>query len=297
MSFHQVNTTKVDSNRRSAPAAHGVSTRRWRRLLGALVLLLPLGHASAQLMVHPTRVVLEGKQRTGQLEVINNSNEPTSYRISIVNRRMGVNGEFSDATTAQPGEQFADSMLRYSPRRVSLAPGASQVIRIMARKPANLPAGEYRSHLLFSKQGEPAGPNTVEPPTQTDIAVTLTALVGVSIPVIVREGETAATVTLGDLALTRSATGQPMVAGVLRRSGNRSVYGDLTASFTPRGGVPREVGKAGGVAVYTPNDLRNVKLVLTPAAGALANGMLTVIYRERPEHGGALLAEASLSLP
>lgn len=251
-------------------------------------------------MVFPTRMVLENNQRAGQLEIVNNSAKTVTYRITLVNRRMDENGKFRPAETAGPGELFADSMLSYSPRRVTLAAGAGQVIRIMARKPADLAAGEYRSHLLFSEQAEPTGRTSAQPPTDgaAEIGVALTALVGVSIPVILRSGETSATVTLGNLGLIKAAAGQPASLAVdVQRSGSQSCYGDLTVSFTPAGGAALDIGRANGVAVYTPNALRHVKIPLNPPAGAvLANGILTVSYRERPERRGAPAVEASLSL-
>jgi hypothetical protein len=274
---------------------------RWLQLLAALLVLLPgANRAAAQLMVFPTRMVLENNQRAGQLEIVNNSAKTVTYRITLVNRRMDENGKFLPAETAGPGELFADSMLSYSPRRVTLAAGAGQVIRIMARRPADLAAGEYRSHLLFSEQAEPTSRSSVQPPAEgaAEIGVALTALVGVSIPVILRSGETSATVALGNLGLIKAAAGQPASLAVdLQRSGSQSCYGDLTVSFTPAGGAPLEIGRANGVAVYTPNALRHVKIPLNPPAGAvLANGTVSVSYRERPERRGAPAVEASLSL-
>lgn len=285
--------------------AQGRSARcQWHRhrsnaLLVLLLLLLCSAPATAQLMVHPTRIVLEPNQRSAQLEIINNSDEPGIYRIALVNRRMDENGEFAVAESPLAGEQFADSMLRYSPRHVTLGPGASQLIRVMARRPANLAAGEYRSHLLFDKQPTPAprgAPAT--PAAGGEIGVSLTALVGVSVPVIVRHGATTATASLANLALGRATSDQPAVLSVdMHRVGTRSLHGDLVASFTPAGGTAQVIGRAGGVAVYTPNTLRRLKIKLSPPPGmVLAKGTLSVTYREPAARGGGLLAEASLAL-
>lgn len=278
-----------------------LTRRRWPQLLGAFAaLLFGSERAAAQLMVYPTRMVLENSQRAGQLEIVNNSARTVTYRITLVNRRMDENGKFAVADSPAAGEQFADSMLSYSPRRVTLAPGAGQVIRIMVRKPADLAVGEYRSHLLFAEQAEPTGRASAQATAETasDIGVSLTALVGVSIPVIVRAGDTSATVTLGSLAVLNTAAGQPANMSVdVQRSGMQSCYGDLTVSFTPAGGAALEIGRANGVAVYTPNALRHVRIPLSPPAGAvLANGTVTVSYQERPERRGAPVVEASLSL-
>jgi hypothetical protein len=169
------------------------------------------------------------------------------------------------------------------------------------RKPADLPAGEYRSHLIFEKIAAAKGSTSIETqdaPTG-EVSVQLTMLAGLSIPVIVRHGETAASVTLAGLELLKPVAGQAAtLAFVMQRSGNRSVYGDLGATFTPQGGAAQEVGKAGGVAVYTPNPLRRVKLELMPPSGlVLARGTLRVTFRDRPDAGGKLLAEAAIELP
>jgi P pilus assembly chaperone PapD len=271
-------------------------------LLAALLFALAQGQAWAGLMLYPTRVVFEGNQRTAQVELINNGTEAETYRISLVNRRMSEDGEFIAVEQPEPGEQFADSLLRYSPRQVTLQPGAGQVVRIMVRKPAGLAPGEYRSHLLFAKQPDPKGRTSIESGsvgTEEGLGVQLQALVGASIPIIVRHGKTEAGVKLSGLELQAATANRPaMLTLQLERSGNQSVYGDVTVSFTPRGGVEQVVASAGGVAVYTPNSLRRAKLALQPPAGmVLAHGALRVTYRERAEDGGRLLAEAVLQLP
>lgn len=273
--------------------------RGW--LLFALLILLPLRPTWADLMVAPTRIVFDKNQRAAQLDLINSGAETATYRISLVNRRMSETGEFSAIDSPGPGEQFAGELLRYSPRQVVLAPGVGQTVRISLRKPADLPAGEYRSHLIFEKIAAAKGRTSIETPDAPtgEVSVQLTMLAGLSIPVIVRHGETAANVTLAGLELLKPVAGQPATLAVLlQRSGNRSVYGDLGAMFTPQGGAAQEVGKAGGVAVYTPNPLRRVKLALQPPAGlVLAHGTLRVTFRDRPEAGGKLMAEAAIELP
>lgn len=261
-----------------------------------LVCLLP-AHAHAELMLNPTRVVLARNQRAAQVELINNGSAPASYRISLVNRRMSETGEFSGVGESAPGEQFADAMLAYSPRQITLQPGAAQVVRLMLRKPDGLADGEYRSHLHFEKLADASGPTSVEngPGAERQIGVVLKTLIGASIPVIVRQGDTRASVVLAQLALQ---AGAPVLSFRIERSGNSSVYGDLSASFTGPDGKAHVLGKASGVAVYVPNPLRRAMLTLQPPAGvALARGTLHLAYRERPEAGGKLLAEAFLPLP
>lgn len=271
------------------------------RLLFGLVLLMP-HYARADLMLYPTRIVFEKNQRAAQVEIINNGTEPATYRISLVNRRMNETGDFSTIDAPAPGELLADSLVRYSPRQVTLAPGVAQVVRIILRKPADLAPGEYRSHLQFDRQPDPKGGNSIEtrgPRATSEIGITITTLIGASIPVIVRHGDTAATASLSHLELRKPAAGQSAALALqIDRSGNRSVFGDLAVGFTPQGGSEQIVAKAGGIAVYSSNPLRRTALPLQPpSGGALAHGTLHVTYRERPEAGGNLLAEATLALP
>lgn len=269
--------------------------------LALLGLLLP-GAAFADLMLFPTRIVFD-KQRAAQVELMNQGKTPETYRINLVNRRMGPNGEFIAIDQAGPGEQFAEPMLRYSPRQVTIPPGGSQVVRILLRKPDGLADGEYRSHLQFDRVAEVSGASSVEEAAKRDpkdVGIVIQALVGASIPVIVRQGETHAQLELTDLALLPPAAGSAggLLSLQMRRDGNRSVYGDLLATFTTTAGVTFEVARAGGVAVYTPNTARRVQLPLQwPAGGKPPAGVLKLSFRERPESGGKLAAEASLALP
>lgn len=275
-----------------------------RALLAALALALALAAplALADLSLFPTRIVLEKNQRAAQVELMNNGTAPETYRINLVNRRMGETGEFIALEAPGPGDQFADPLLRYSPKQVTVQPGSSQTVRILLRKPADLAPGEYRSHLQFDRVADAVGASSIEQagkPGDKEIGVVITALVGASIPVIVRQGETQASVTLSDLALL-PATGDagPALGFVINRSGNRSVYGDLNVTFTPKGGKPVDLAKAGALAVYVPNALRRARMVLqVPPGTALAGGTLNLNYRERAEAGGKMMAEGSLTLP
>jgi P pilus assembly chaperone PapD len=270
-----------------------------KRALLLLCTLLLAQQARADLMLHPTRVVFDKNQRAAQIELINNGAEPATFRLSLVNRRMGETGELKAVDTPGPGELFADQMLRFSPRQVTLQPGTAQTVRLMLRKPADMADGEYRSHLHFEKLPDVEGSNSVESQAKPskEIGIVLTALVGASVPVIVRHGDTAATVALSRLELAGTAAA-PLLAMQFARSGNASVYGDLTATFTPRGGAEQQLGKMGGIAVYAPNPLRQAKMALQPPAGLkLANGTLLLTFRERAEAGGNLLAQATLVLP
>lgn len=277
-----------------------LTTRRLLLAFAGLAGLLGQQFAAADLMLHPTRLVFEKNQRAAQLDLINDGSETATYRLHLVNRRMSETGEFSAVDTPAPDEQFANGMLRYSPRQVTLAPGTAQTVRLLLRKPAGLAPGEYRSHLMFERVPETSTQTSIEARSRVPeqgIEIRLIPIVSISIPVIVRHGKTSAAVTISNLELHPSAGEQPAIVSFeLRRTGNRSVYGDLAVTFVSADGVEQGLVNASGVAVYTPNPLRRVKMQL-PTGITPAQGTLRVVYRERPEEGGKPLAEAAIQLP
>jgi P pilus assembly chaperone PapD len=272
---------------------------RTMQLLMATLLLLPVFRAEAagELMVHPTRVVFEGNTRTAQIDLINSGTEPMTYRISLVRRRMTETGDFVPVDTPAAGEQFADDMIRFSPRQVVLQPRIAQAVRVQISKPAGLADGEYRTHLLF-RALPPADASTAREAVGTEegLDIQLTAIYSLSIPLLVRHGATTASVSLTDLELRRPAIGAPVLALAIGRAGTRSVYGDLTVFLRTPQGVDRVVGRANGIAVYTPNSVRRVLLPLPILEKGIPAGELRVTFSERPEQKGRTEAEARLPI-
>jgi len=257
-------------------------------------------YAAGQLMVAPTRAVFEGRTRSAQMKVVNSGDEATTYRISFVQKRMTEDGQFVTIEEPGPGERFSNAMIRFSPRQVRLEPGQSQTVRLMLRKPANLEAGEYRSHMLF--QGIPAvtgqSIEKLAGKEEKQLKIQLIPILGITIPVIVRHGTTSATVQFEKLALNTSTNDEPVLEFDLRRSGNQSIYGDLKATLVNAAGEESVIGRANGVAVYTPGNLRRVKLALQLSDKPLpAGATINLTYRQRPENGSVLLAEATLVVP
>lgn len=298
-----------------------------RGLLCLLCLDSMLAHAD--LMINPTRLVFEGRTRSGQLELLNNGANEVTYRISLVNRRMNEEGKFSAIDTKdkdfkpEPNEHFGDEMLTFSPLQVTLIPGNSQIIRIAWRKPAELADGEYRSHILFS-QVPSSNPSSSIETTQKgsdgkDITIKLTPLIGATIPIILRQGNLSVDTTLTNLVFTPHKNEQgPTLGLVIKRTGERSAYGDLTVSFIPcRSGdkatlsscvdkfaknrdVPGriELGRMNGMAIYTPNPLRRVTITLKPPPTLnLSQGTLLAQFVSPIEDGGKILSSEFLPFP
>lgn len=248
-------------------------------------------------MVTPTRIVFSGRARSAEVALLNRGNAAATYRISFQNMRMTDEGRLEIVDEPGPDMAVADKLVRYSPRQVVLEPGQGQTVRLLVRKPRDLPPGEYRSHLLFRAIPPESAGADIEDLEEGEIRIQLIPIYGISIPVIVRHGDLSASVNLSDLALRRPPDKPPVLAMRINRSGNSSVYGEFSIVFMAEGGAQTEVAFVGGIAVYTSIQSRAFELTLRPPEGLeLSNGRLKVIYRKRPDQGGTVLAEAEISL-
>ena len=241
--------------------------------------------AGANLVVMPTRVILEGRTRAAEVNLINNGDAPGVYRVSFTDSEMNGQGELRDRLEPP---WSAKGLVRHAPRTVTLAPGASQVVRLQVRKPEGLPEGEYRSHLLFQ-----AVPNaTPAAEAGQGLAMEVQAVMAVSIPVFVRHGALTGACALENPALSPD---RRRLTVTIARQGPCSTYGDLVATWTPATGKPVQVGRANGVAVYGEITRVLLGLDLHLPATEPAVGRLTLAYCRKDN--GKPMAEVSLGAP
>ncbi len=276
----------------------------WRYILsGLLFVLISLRAASAAgLMVSPTRLVLDPGEKTGQVFIINKDNKPITVRISLVNRHMKADGTLTNAEKPDQGEQFAEHLLHYAPRRVQLGAGDGQTVRLLARRSGDLAQGEYRSHILF--RVEPSTPphhlqsSTDSPSKDGELDIKLVPVYGVTIPVIVRQGDLSARTSISDVSIQPADDDNPMprVVFQINRSGNRSIYGDIRI-YHRSGDTERLIGETRGLAVYLPLSSRHVSLPLNHLSDTAMprNGTLHIEYVDH-DNPDRVMAEKTSSL-
>ncbi|MBN2634391.1 MAG: hypothetical protein JXR66_12590 [Bacteroidales bacterium] len=265
-----------------------------------LLLFLTLQTASAQgdLLITPRRVVFDGQARTFDLNLANIGKDTAKYSISMVQVRMKDDGGFETITKPDPGQRFADRYVRFFPRSVALGPNESQTVKIQLIRTGEMTPGEYRSHFYFraTPDAKPLAEEQINRDTTT-LSVVLTPIFGITIPVIIKVGESDTRVTLSDLALEYQTGAAPFLKFTFNRTGNMSVYGDIAVDhISPQGTVTR-VGIANGVAVYTPNSIRRFQLPLTRIESVdLTKGILKLHYSSSSDLKPEKYAEAELIL-
>lgn len=243
-------------------------------------------------LVAPTRIVFDPRRRTAEVNLTNTGTLQGEFRVSLAQMVMDENGGVQEkALERVPGQVALQDLIRFAPHVVNLKPHESQAVRLQVRKPADLPAGEYRVYLVFRAEPPPSAEPVAATPAK-GIAIHLTSVFGVAIPVLIRHGATSAKVALTGLA--KAADGRSL-SFRLERDGNQSVHGDLQASFQGVNGKPRTLGEVNGLSVFCPNPLRNVAMTLdTPVPEG--PGTLKVTYTAPEDQGGGLLAEGTLEV-
>lgn len=253
--------------------------------------------AQGNLLVMPKRVVLEGNKRSETLNLANTGKDTATYLISFIQIRMNENGSFEKITEPDSAQLFADKYIRFYPRTVTLAPNEAQTVKVQIVKGGELLTGEYRSHLYFraNPTPKPLGEEVVNPKDST-LSVRLTPIFGISIPVIVRKGESTATVKIADAQMDYQKGKDTAINLTFVRNGNMSVYGDVSIDHvSPQGKVTR-VGAVKGMAVYMPNAKRRFHMILNKTAGVnYSEGKLKVIYADQSARP-VILAETELAL-
>jgi P pilus assembly chaperone PapD len=267
-------------------------------LLSVMVVLSSEIYAQGDLLITPRRVVFEGGKRSIDLNLANTGRDTATYAISIVQIRMKEDGGFETITEPDSDQHFADPYIRFFPRSVTLGPNEAQAVKIQLIRSNELQQGEYRSHFYFRAvpKIKPLGEKEQVKDTTT-ISVMLTPVFGITIPVIIRVGESTAGVTISELGLEMVNDTIPRFRMVFNRTGNMSVFGDLTVDHISTQGKITRVGIANGVAVYTPNTKRRFQFNLNNVSGVnFRTGTLRVIYSASSDVKPARLAEAELPL-
>jgi hypothetical protein len=239
----------------------------------SLFLFISTTSAQGDLLIFPKRIVFDGGTRVKQLILSNIGKDTAVYNVSFLQYRMNENGGFKAITRPDVGQYFATPYLRVFPRKVTLAPNESQIVKVQLTKATRLKEGEYRSHLYFraEKNNNPLGQerNAVD---TTAISVKLQAIYGISIAAIIKNGTSNTRTTISDLFYEKDKELNHFINFNLIRIGNMSTYGDIHIHYISGNNTIIEVAKIKGVAVYTPSEIRKVKIQLTTPKGIIFTG-------------------------
>ena len=233
--------------------------------------------AWANLLINPTRVQFNPTTRTADVTLINTSKVTTTYRLEWAEKKAKPGGGYIDLSpSAAASFPIASSMLRFSPKQVTLKPGERQSVKLAIRRPQGLAAGEYRSHLSFKA----LPPKTAEEGFLPKAAsTTVNIVLHFAIPVVIQQGNLDYSLAVNNAQIAYNpAKKDGSVELSLSRSGMHSVIGHISAYWTPNGGQERLIAKQGDYNFWPELGTTTTNLAWVGADFAAGDGKLRVVY-------------------
>jgi hypothetical protein len=300
--------------------------RRYRRIaaLGSAILIsaaagaqqAPSQPAPAQapqpvnvnINITPKRLTLDRANNSATVYVFNQGSAPATVDVALVERVMLTNGEIKAAADLSSDQRLQPLVQKLSsaqpfvvaaPRRVTLAPGKGQTIRVRATVPQSGVA-EYRTHLTV----------TTIPPRDTGVTADqaasaaanqlsfrITSVFGLSIPIIVRQGNVDARGAIEEpkihyAGVSPDGVAPPVRTAIvnfnMRRLGANSLFGNVEI----RSANKELLGLARGVGVYPEIDFRTLQIPLRRAPRP--NETLEITFTDDDSSSGRVIARATL---
>jgi len=241
---------------------------RPKLLLLAIMSLVPmLAQAGAVLFIHPTLVMFEGNERSATITLSNRGDQTGTFEMSWTDMAMTPEGGL--VKLEGPAAWSIQPYVRYSPRRITLAPLQSQVIRIAVRRGLDVPEGEYYSHfrvLTLNSEDPLADEANADEPTGA--AVTIEARSAVAIPIIWRNSRDSSSASIEAVRIDQD-TNQLSVD--VQRHGPLSVRGFLHVFETAADGARNPLAQPVPLVIYPNLDARTMTIELND--GVMASNL------------------------
>lgn len=274
---------------------------------------VPVSTVGVNLNITPRRLTFDRNTRTATVYVFNQGTAAAAFDVSLIDRVMLPNGEIR--AVSEVGEmpewqptvarlKSANDLVLAAPRRITLAPGEGQTIRIRASQPdEGGDTGEYRTHLTVSTIPPADVGLTAEEAAAVEaneLVFRVQSVFGISIPIIIRPGTVDAqgdigNVSLGFAELSPDGVAPPVRTPVLGfdilRTGANSLFGNI--EIRSAGADNEVIGLARGVGVYPEIDRRSIRIPLLrqPKAGE----QLEIVFIDDDSKPGSVIARSSFT--
>ena len=271
---------------------------------------------SANLNINPKRITFDRLGKAAAVYVFNQGGAGGAFEVQMIDRIMLPNGQIvplAEATTKPEEKPVADKlksaheMVVTTPRRLNLSGNSGQTIRIRAGSAADVPPGEYRTHLTVTAI-PPAdiGLTAEQAASQKEgqLSFRVNSVLGISIPVIIRVGpvDVRAAIEGAKIAfelVSSDGKSAPVRTAVLTfdlvRQGPNSLFGDVEVRGAKEKGDKDPMGAVRGVGVYPEIDKRAIKLALNriPVSGE----QIEIAFRDDDTMPGKQLSRVILTAP
>jgi P pilus assembly chaperone PapD len=263
-------------------------------IISALFAVVLVSSASAQLLISPLRVVFEGRDRSATIIITNQGDEAATYRLEWQEKAATPDGQYANIEEPGPETRIASRYVRFSPRQVTLAPGERQQVRLALRRPADLPSGEYRSHLAFVIIDERQR-RAARQDSGGGAAIQVFMNLGFAVPIIVRHGNGAPGASLAGAELDVDSLSRLGLKIQLNQQGTFSAYGRLRVYWRQNQNSPEsQIGLLQNVAVYPDIQSRLATVLLDQQQ--LPPGILRIEYQGADEYAGRTWFDQSFQI-
>lgn len=247
-------------------------------------------YTHADLLISPTRIFFDERQRIAKVIVINNSDNYKTYRLAWQEKIAKPIGGYITLASDEPHSSSISSMIRMSPSQVRLAPGERQIVKLALRKPQNLIEQEYRSHLLFQ-----ALPNEDKSETQ-EMGVKINLILSYSIPVILRHGAKIPNVDIQSVELKKSQEKRTLLIS-LAKKGKYSSFGRLEAFYLANNSNKEiKVSMVNDFSIYPEVPLAKIAVNFFEENQISGPGKLRIVYSGLKEYQGEIFAEKTVAI-
>ena len=240
-------------------------------LLGLMSLVPAPAKADAVLFIFPTAVMFEDNQRSAEVTLTNRGDQTGTFEMSWSDMKMRPEGGLTQYEGQAPWS--LQPHVRYSPRRVTLAPAESQIIKFGLRRGQDVPEGEYYSHfrvLTLNSEDPSAGEADADEPAAGS-GVMINARPAIAIPIIWRNSQATSSASIESVHIDQGAN---KLTVAVRRDGQLSVRGYLHVFETAPDGTRRFLADPAPLIIYPSLESRTTAIALNEGviAGSLPRG-------------------------
>ena len=196
--------------------------------------------AGQGVLIAPTTVIVDARARTASLLLLNQGEDPAEVEISAFFAYTVTDSsgrlQLHTPDSLPPGLTSAADWIRAYPRRMTIAPGAQQTVRLLVSPPPDLPDGEYWARLAVLARGGRIPLDATADTTSVNVGLSLE--IRTLLPVLYRKGTVQTGVALTDLRASRIADSVVM-RGRLERQGNAAMIGTVRGELVDSAGKTR----------------------------------------------------------
>lgn len=249
--------------------------------------------ANADMMISPTRVLLNDESRSATMTLRNTSEGPRTYRLSWEDKRATETGSYTEIVDGEAWPSAQD-MIRFSPRQITVGPGENQTIRFSFRPPADLTSGEYRSHLLLKvipDISEPSSTLTGTGPGE-NVGVQVFMQMSFSIPVVARFNTGEPQVSIEEVKAVPVEDGKRLgLELTFNRVGDSSSFGTVTVEMQRDAtSQVEQIGQYKELSIFRELDRRKITIPLREK-NIPKGAVVRVAYEGAKEYKGKVWAE------